>query len=115
MFEQEVSALLDIVAYIEDEELRTELEDVIPSTARAISRARNQKNIEDKKNSDGICTFNEAWQGRCSKSGFPYCPEHASMTCRTCGEQATHTCAETFSLVCGEPLCGKHGCTMRRR
>lgn len=114
MFEQEVSALLDVVAYIEDEELREELENAINSTARSIGRRRKREAIESEKDAQGLCKFDEAWRGRCSKKGFPYCPEHAKMKCVTCKAQATHTCYETFAFVCGEPLCAKHTCRSRR-
>ena len=108
MFEQEVSSLLDVVAYIDDEELREELEKVIPSTARSIAYARKRAAEEADKDAAGLCKFNMAWHGRCGKRGFPYCPKHASMKCRKCGAPATHDCAETFQFVCGEPLCDKH-------
>lgn len=51
------------------------------------------------------CVYNLAWIGPCSKPGKPYCNEHAVTRCCSCGAQATHQCPETYSLVCGYPLC----------
>lgn len=54
-----------------------------------------------------ICRFDLAWIGQCKnpadESGF--CEKHKDIKCVSCGEQATHECAETMGLVCGAPLC----------
>lgn len=53
------------------------------------------------------CHFDLAWIGQCKntadESGF--CEKHKDIKCVSCGEQATHECAETIGLVCGAPLC----------
>ena len=113
MFEQEVSSLLDIVAYIEDEELRESLEKVIPSTARSIEQTRKRNAEEAKKDSDGICKFIEAWRGRCTHHAWAgadvqMCKPHFEQKCRVCGAQAVLTCPETFQFVCGTPVCKNH-------
>lgn len=56
----------------------------------------------------GECQFNKAWIGKCGKptvEGSNYCEEHLDLECVSCGKQATHSCHETFGLVCGAPLC----------
>ncbi|PQA60159.1 hypothetical protein C5O19_11230 [Siphonobacter curvatus] len=55
-----------------------------------------------------MCNYELAWIGKCKdladESG--YCPEHAEVKCKCCGEKATRDCSETFmGFVCGEPLC----------
>jgi len=47
------------------------------------------------------CSFNKAWIGEC---GAEDCQDHANLKCISCGEPATHECAETFQFVCGAPL-----------
>ncbi len=53
------------------------------------------------------CKFNIAWVGQCKQDADEtgYCQEHGLLVCRSYGKQATHTCHETFILVCGTPLC----------
>ena len=53
------------------------------------------------------CKFDIAWVGRCEKEAIEngYCEEHKDWHCINCGEKATHSCHETFGLVCGAPLC----------
>lgn len=53
------------------------------------------------------CIFDLAWIGKCSKPADEtgICEEHKKEICCSCGQQATHQCAETFGLVCGAPLC----------
>lgn len=53
---------------------------------------------------DNLCNFERAWRGRCTNQ-IP-CKEHTNLNCCSCGSPATHDCPETFSLVCGAPLCG---------
>ncbi len=51
-----------------------------------------------------MCNFDKAWIGKCRKEtveGEHYCEEHLQIKCEVCGEQATHTCPEASSLVCG--------------
>lgn len=53
------------------------------------------------------CKFCEAWIGQCSNpcvDGSEYCSKHHGMKCVVTGEQATHSCPETFQFVCGAPL-----------
>ena len=72
------------------------------------------------------CKFENAWVGRCKNIAIlnqEYCAEHFGLQCCSCGAQATHSCDETFSLVCGAPLCddceheiaedGTNGATMK--
>jgi hypothetical protein len=40
-----------------------------------------------------------------STSEGDYCIVHERLMCSSCGDKATHDCAETFGLVCGSPLC----------
>ncbi len=54
-----------------------------------------------------MCTFNEAWIGTCKEAGEPFCEKHTQLTCASCGEQASRTCAQTGQFVCGAPLCEK--------
>lgn len=52
------------------------------------------------------CKFNKAWIGNCDKeSDNNYCEEHTGIKCCSCGNDATHQCAETGQFVCGAPLC----------
>ena len=65
-----------------------------------------------------MCNFDEAWMGKCRKEtveGEHYCEEHLQVKCAVCGEQATHTCPEASSLVCGTPLCDKKECRDKHR
>lgn len=48
------------------------------------------------------CTYDLAWIGKCGKED---CSKHANLKCCSCGERATHQCAETSQLVCGYDLC----------
>lgn len=67
------------------------------------------------------CKFDLAWIGSCSKPAVAgFCEKHKPIKCCSCGEQATHECAETMGLVCGAPLCGNcehtiqsNGCNSR--
>lgn len=53
-----------------------------------------------------MCKFVEAWIGQCKKEPEnDFCIEHSVIICVSCGKQATHTCDETSSFVCGAPLC----------
>lgn len=54
------------------------------------------------------CKFTIDWVGKCGKEtveNTEYCEEYLGVECECCGEQATHLCPETLSLVCGVPLC----------
>lgn len=53
------------------------------------------------------CKYNLAWIGDCKNEADEsgYCEEHKDIKCCSCGEKATHQCAETMGLVCGAPLC----------
>ena len=65
-----------------------------------------------------MCKFDKAWIGECGKEnveGEYYCKEHLQVKCEVCGEQATHTCPEASSLVCGTPLCDKKECKVNHR
>jgi hypothetical protein len=53
-----------------------------------------------------ICTFTEAWIGRCKNEGYPFCEEHSGCTCNSCGAVAVMNCDSTIGpLVCGSNLC----------
>jgi len=69
--------------------------------------------IVDKVNSISMakCKYTVHWKGKCDQKTIPgseYCLEHHEKKCRVCGEQATHDCPVTISLVCGTPLCNEH-------
>lgn len=57
------------------------------------------------------CGFYNGWKGKCKKQANKsrYCEEHKNVKCVSCGNQATHTCTETFSsmFVCGCLLCNE--------
>ena len=114
MFEQEVSALLDVTAYIEDNELREELEEAIKNTARGLASERKRKAKEEADNAAGLCRFDEAWRGRCNKPSVndarTLCVEHLGLMCfvRGCDRHAVMTCSATYAFVCGAPVCKKH-------
>jgi hypothetical protein len=62
------------------------------------------------------CNFQQDWAGRCTKetlSDSLFCEEHSKVKCSVCGKQATHTCPETFMLVCGTPLCDSCMCNCK--
>jgi hypothetical protein len=115
IFDQELSALLDVIAYIEDKELREELEGAVVSTARSIESARMRKSREEVANNAGLCRFNEAWRGRCNKPSVnearTLCEDHLGVMCRgkDCHRHAVMTCSQTMgAFVCGMPVCKKH-------
>ena len=65
--------------------------------------------MEETKNKSN-CQFDLAWIGKCKKptiEGLTMCEEHSKIKCCSCGEPATHQCAETMGLVCGADLCDK--------
>jgi hypothetical protein len=54
--------------------------------------------------------------GKCGnpvKADETYCVAHQKVKCVICGKQATHTCPQTSTLVCGTPLCNKRTCRTR--
>jgi hypothetical protein len=114
MFEQELSSLLNVTAYVEDQELREELEESIKSTVRSLVYSREQRKRESEQNAARLCRFNEAWRGRCNKPSVndagTLCADHIDVWCRArgCKNHAVETCAETYQFVCGAPVCKKH-------
>jgi hypothetical protein len=61
-----------------------------------------------------MCKFDISWVGVCKNEGEPYCDEHKGVKCKSCGEQATHDCEETYMFVCGIPLCDNCKCPCSR-
>lgn len=59
------------------------------------------------------CEYHRAWVGRCGKKAVQTdpnrCKEHAGKTCNVCGDTATEGCPAQVGLICGAPLCNKHG------
>ena len=61
----------------------------------------------NKKENKNLCSFDEAWRGKCKKLAVKngMCEEHADLVCASCGAPATHSCYETGQFCCGAPLC----------
>lgn len=60
------------------------------------------------------CQYDKPWEGKCSTDADgKYCKDHKGIECVSCGEQATHGCAETAQFVCGAPLCDNCEHTIR--
>ncbi len=73
--------------------------------------AKKSASIE-KHRREGLCIFEQAWIGLCSKNAVAdqvVCSDHLGTKCR-CGAQATRECSNAGSFVCGRPLCNEHQC-----
>jgi len=66
------------------------------------------------------CKYCISWVGRCTEDsdyGKDKCKEHADEVCCECGKPAYRECEETYSAVCGYPLCNEctHKCRAKNR
>lgn len=89
---------LYVACYMVRQERRPNLE----SGNRSSNSTRTEQTMPEQ------CAFDVAWVGRCRQPAMPegkMCTEHSNKTCCSCGEPATHECAETGQFVCGFFLC----------
>lgn len=108
MLELNKQETLEVLSLLPDGPLKDKVQKYFDGEQRKADRRLESQRKQEAMDESGLCTFSEAWRGRCGKKGFPHCPEHAILRCVKCKAQATHSCAETSQFVCGEPLCDAH-------